>query len=795
MRTAIVGILVASLLGFGRVAPLRAEVTAEQVHRSISDAIGFLQRQQKPDGSWNEEVLGMSGGVTALCTLSLLTAGIPKDDSGIQKSLAFLRKIEPKMNYVVSLQTMVFCLAEPQRDLQLIVRNVKFLENQQRRDARYSGGWDYNKGQSAVDNSNTQFVALALHEAERAGVVTSEATWRLTRDYWERTQNPDGSWGYVEGQSGTGSMTCAGLSALLMAREKLNDGDAKVDGERVECCSDRKDNSPITRAMNWLGRNFSVHQNPGDMAHVLYYLYGVERVGRLANRRLIGNHDWYREGADALVRRQTQLGAGQWVGVGTGEQRPVIGTCFALLFLAKGRRPVLAAKLAHEPGEDWDHHRQDLANLTRYCEKKWERELTWQVMRSKDATVDDLNQAPVLYVSGSEMPIFTDAEVRVLRQYLDLGGFLFAENCCGGKEFDAGFRKLMERLFPDRDERGQPLYQLRLLPPEHSVWSAEEPVDPKYLKPLYGLDVGCRTSVIYCPENLGCYWELDRLGRTQTYPAPIEAEIRAVRSIGINVMAYATNREVKYKLEIPRILADDGKLDAVERAKLYIAELRHGGGSGIAPAALVNLLRQLSVDTGLRVSTEKRELSLIQDALFDYHLIFMHGRTGFTFSDAERKQLRAFIERGGMIFGDAVCSSEEFATAFRREMSLIFPDAPLKSIPLKHDVFTDKFGGFDLSQVMLRDPRRGNAGGPLRADVVRATPELEGLQFGTRYGSAGAVGSSLDRSSFCILTSAFAPRFPCPLNCSTEKRSLVRSKPKSRRKSPSSLSSPVSFPA
>ncbi|MBA4016692.1 MAG: prenyltransferase [Pirellula sp.] len=731
----LVAAAVGAALWLGLVLPssAQAEVTAEQVRRSIDDAVGFLERQQKPDGSW-EDYLNYPGGTTALCTLSLLTAGVEVGDPVIQKALAYLRTLDPKLNYVVSLQTMVLAAAEPQKDLALIVRNVKLLESRQHRDDRSGGSWAYENPSRIADNSNAQFVLLALHEAERAGVTTSEATWRLARDYWERSQNADGSWGYFTGQPGSGSMTCAGISALLMAREKLAEGDAKVSGETVECCVEHTTDNAIARAMGWLGRNFSVYQNPGDAGHILYYLYGLERVGRLTNSRLIGNHDWYREGAEALVRRQAQLGGGAWIGAGSGEQTPIVGTCFALLFLAKGRRPVLAAKLEFDPQPSWDNHRHDLANLTRYCEKKWQRELTWQVMRSKLATVDDLNQAPVLYISGSKAPAWSDAELKILRQYLDLGGFIFAENCCGGNEFDAGFRAMLARMFPDRDERGTLLYQLRPLPLEHSVWNAEEPVDPKHMRPLEGLDVGCRTSVIYCPQNLGCYWELDRLGRKQRYPEAVEAEIRAVRSIGINVLAYATNREVKYKLEIPHILADSGKPDAVERAKLYIAELKHGGGSNIAPTALVNLLKQLSLDTGLRVSTEKRELSPLQDEVFDHHLVFMHGRSSFSFSDAERKQLRLFVERGGLIFADAICSSEEFAASFRREMGQIFSDAPLRPIPASSEMFGEKFGGFALGQVTLRDPRRGNGAGPLRFDVIRTSPELEGVQLGNRYG-------------------------------------------------------------
>ena len=55
--------------------------------------------------------------------------------------------------------------------------------------------------------------------------------------------------------------------------------------------------------------------------NVLYYLYGLERVGRLTARRFIplfptkpgqpDRADWYREGAEHLVRSQDPL-SGFW---------------------------------------------------------------------------------------------------------------------------------------------------------------------------------------------------------------------------------------------------------------------------------------------------------------------------------------------------------------------------------------------------------------------------------------------------------------------------------------------------
>jgi len=51
--------------------------------------------------------------------------------------------------------------------------------------------------------------------------------------------------------------------------------------------------------------------------------------------------------------------------MGHGEDNPLVGTSFALLFLSKGRWPVLLGKLQYGPGNDWNQHRSDVGNLTR----------------------------------------------------------------------------------------------------------------------------------------------------------------------------------------------------------------------------------------------------------------------------------------------------------------------------------------------------------------------------------------------------------------------------------------------
>ncbi|HWA98678.1 MAG TPA: prenyltransferase/squalene oxidase repeat-containing protein, partial [Pirellulales bacterium] len=228
--------------------PARADIDAEQVRKSIDLGIGFLLRQQAADGTWTDHP-GFPTGVTALCTLALLTAGVPASDPNIQKALIVLRKPQSKrMTYTISLQTMVLCAAEPNKDKLLIRQNVRWLEEQQIRTDEKKGAWGYGDHQGSGDNSNTQFALLALHEAERVGVPVSEQTWRLALGYWQRTQNIDGSWGYMPGLSGTGSMTCAGIAALVIAGEKLNSGDATYDENGVHCCGDQQANTALERA-------------------------------------------------------------------------------------------------------------------------------------------------------------------------------------------------------------------------------------------------------------------------------------------------------------------------------------------------------------------------------------------------------------------------------------------------------------------------------------------------------------------------------------------------------------------
>ncbi|MDX1965286.1 MAG: DUF4159 domain-containing protein [Pirellulales bacterium] len=752
------------MIGGTALPPLHAQqevakgpVDAVQIRTAMDKGVEFLRRSQNNDGTWDGHP-EQPGGVTALCTLAMLNCGVPASDLQVAKALAHLRTKTPEKVYASALIIMAFAAADPKQDAATIKKHALWLQENQAKNENTRGAWAYDRPTGRPDNSNSQFALLGLYEATRAdvGVNISPATWKNSLDYWKKSQNEDGSWGYifdklVHGRTvpGTGSMTCAGIASLLIAQSMVEQGDAKIQGDNIICCGNQELDEGVESGLRWMGRHFTVRFNPANFSGAgvgwnMYYLYGIERIGRLSGRRFFyGNqgqaHDWYREGAEHLVR--TQNVGGSWSGGNDNEGNPPVSTSLALLYLSKGRRPVLLAKAKFGSGNSWNRHRDDVANLTTYVEQEWKADypigLSWQVVDLERATVEDLLQSPVLFLSGSEAHEFAPATVQLLRDYIDRGGFIFAEACCpGGGDFDRSFRRAIQQMFADKPE-----HTLKLLGPEHAIWRAEKSIPPDALRPLWGVDYGCRTCIVYVPPraaddppgNLGCWWEINTLRKQLNFTEKTKKQWQGAYGIGLNVLAYATNRELKSKDQNLNLELTGKKVDSGDRALVYLAKLKHPGGCDTAPGALPGILRAAEQQLGFRVEVDSRLIDITGESIFDHHLVFMHGRNDFRLTPNERKRIREYIERGGTLFADAICSSPAFADSFRQEMREIFPQGKIEPIPPTHPLWTNKYGGFDLSKVVRRDPQNA-ADQPLEARKQVGPPELEGVMVGDRFG-------------------------------------------------------------
>ncbi|HLF93814.1 MAG TPA: hypothetical protein VJB14_10135 [Planctomycetota bacterium] len=104
----------------------------------------------------------------------------------------------------------------------------------------------------------------------------------------------------------------------------------------------------IKNGMAWLGANWSVTENKGPAevhegapnAYVYYYLYAVERLGMLYDTGKIGGRFWYADGAKVLL--EAQKPDGSWDA--SEPRQPPWDTCFAILFLKRATRPLIATE-------------------------------------------------------------------------------------------------------------------------------------------------------------------------------------------------------------------------------------------------------------------------------------------------------------------------------------------------------------------------------------------------------------------------------------------------------------------
>lgn len=729
-----------------------ADLSESDVKLGIERGKKFLIDQQKQDGSWS--IIGgdeVRIGVSSLAVMALLNSGMSPQDAPARRGLQYLRSrgIDDLAGHFETYQTSLLIMAlvagKERSDFPKIAALAQRLEDGQLSRGNV-GGWSYRLDSKhpdggGGDESNSQFAVLGLKESVEAGFGVNRKTWERIREYWIKEQCPDGGWGYGGGNASKGSMTVAGVSSLSITQQMLQaDEGVQPDGS-PPCCQETKVDVALQRGLNWLGRSLSVHANPGSASNwMLYYIYGVERAGRLSGQRFFGEHDWYREGTAMLLSTQNQI-SGSWVGAGIFENSEVLSTSYALLFLSKGLAPVLINKLKYGPRHPnnpnetldnaWNRHPRDVRNLTELISSmpKWPKLLTTQELdlarAVKTGGVNALLQSRVLFITGPG-PLVCDAdETKLLKEYLEEGGFIFACPSCHNDEFEASFRTLIKKMLPPGEGNLNPL------PPDHPVYRSEHPLQAEGV-PLYGVDFGCRTSIIYSPEDLACLWDYWAKVDPPNRNIQLKAKIIRATQIGVNVIAYATGREPPDKTQVREVAQTSSDLDSIERGLLQIAQIKHEGTWNAAPRALRNLLISLNENVGLSASTKMRDLELTDKNLFRYPIVYMHGRNKFTIPSEERKQLRMYLERGGVLFADSCCGAKPFDKSFRDLITQLFPERKMERIPITHELFTDQIG-HDVKHLNRRTSEGGESATGGNFTTRSAEPILEGIELDGRY--------------------------------------------------------------
>ena len=533
------------------------------------------------------------------------------------------------------------------------------------------------------DNSNSQYGALGVWAAEDAGVAVSSEYWVNVRRHWVRSQRINGQWGYVNFTSpsndGRLSMTVAGITMMLVAEDHLGVGSA------VEEVGRPPYSPTVSRALAWLGAGDHAVDLPEDWP--AYTLYGLERAGLASGLKSFGRHDWYRELAAKQVLGQGPDGS--WGGV--------VDTAFTLLFLARGRHPILFDKLQFDGA--WANRPRDVANLTRFASTSLERQLNWQVVSVHDSW-QNWTDAPVLFLASHATPLLADEDVDKLRAYAEAGGLIFTSTDAESPAFDRFVTGLAARLFPR--------YPLHDLPADDPVYRSLFPLDKSRPRsPLRGVSNGSRLLLLHSPADLGRTWQLHEF----------LAEPGAFR-LGLNVFIYAAGK-ADFLNRLQSAYVAEPAVDPVGTTS--VARVVYDGDWDPEPAAAGRFARVFLGDTSIRVNVADVDAARLDARATP--LAMLTGTGPVRLSAAQELALHRYVAAGGVLLVDACGGSATFANDARGTvLPHAFGTVPLLDLSPDHPILTGAGPGMTPVDLRLRPFAADRAG-------VRSVP-VQSLAIG-----------------------------------------------------------------
>lgn len=719
-----------------------AGVTDDQIGKAIAGGVdyllgkfdakaGVLSNVQQDDAAYYV-------GINALAVYALLASGQATDDprlnhrgAAMAQRLDVLRSL-PFTNghlqtYGRGLRATCLAVFDRPEDIRVLMADADALMG-----TTLGGAYTYNRpyvrpGARGLfagnpedhnwDNSNSQYGLLGVWSAADADnrVEVPREYWAAVAKHWTDCQLPDGQWGYGAAQAGRLSMTSAGIASLFVAHEYLDQGS----GGSVSVGRDPFP-PPLAKGLAWYERgNNALRVTEGNWWG--YQLYGIERVGLASGFKHFGHNDWYRELGRRVIERQNPDGS--W-GDGT------IDTSYALLFLARGRHPVLMNKLrfgvdddgdevvertaaelaAAKAGGYWANRPRDLANLARFATRQLERPINWQVVNA-DNPWTDWTDSPIVYVASHQPPALTEEAEQRLKRFVEAGGMLVTHADAGSAAFDKWARGLAAKLFPQ--------YPMAPVPDAHPIWTAAFRVAAR--PPLAGVNNGSRLLWVHLPADVAMRWQkVDEIRRFEgrgvaapvaTTPQAEEATARALAPfhLGVNLYLYAAGKQnLRNRLDAAWVEPPA----APPIATVGVARLRYAGNWDPEPGAWVRYANWFQRLTSVKLAVEPialADLSAKSVARFPIaHLTGtgnpLGGAAKVNFSDAEVAGLRAYVEAGGLVVADATGGMNAFATDVRESLlPRAWPTALPRLVDAGHPVLSAGAPGMeDLPKLRVR---------------------------------------------------------------------------------------------
>ncbi len=661
-------------------------VTDEEVGRAIDKIKKYLYEKQDPQsGNWEfrSRPGGLKrdrvqvGGETALVTLALMLSGESAQNPNIARAIKYLQDLEMGGTYAVSMRAHVWAQLPPQY-LQFLEKDAQWLLEAASR--HQLGLFDYQPVPSSyIDNSVTQYGILGLWEGSKRGISVPRRYWERWLDHFLKAQLPDGSWVYgasaaesIGGEGsgnifdapGTGAMTTTGLTTLLVAQEELY-ADRKAPEPKITAA--------IQKGMDWLDKNFDLDAGGGGYNH--YYLYGVERVALASGVRYLKGMDWYKVGAEQIIREADKL---------QGSRQDYLKTSFALMFMARGRYPVWISKL-EIPEIAWNNHPNDLHFVSLYLSDQREGEVNWQVVNINDASPDEWLMAPALYLASNDAVSLTAPQKRVIKQYIDKGGLLVTCADNDSAAFNNSIRQLVAELYPQYpvkrvEEKNRLLHSWQKLPNGDQM-------------PIYTVSNGARELVIMPGFDWGYQVQSER-----------HANQSNAWKFATNLFAYATDKGV---LNNRLVRPFEARQERQSLGRMKIGRARYQGNWLPEPATWEVLSDFVFNHTGFSVTATPADgdgvLDLEDIGDSELKLIHLSGIEAVKLTPAELEAIQAYVKRGGTLLVENVGGQGGFSQGVLDQLSGLFksPAVPLTGADA---VISGEGlpGGFDCRRTLYR---------------------------------------------------------------------------------------------
>lgn len=108
------------------------------------------------------------------------------------------------------------------------------------------------------------------------------------------------------------------------------------------------------------------------------------------------------------------------------------------------------------------------------------------------------------------------------------------------------------------------------------------------------------------------------------------------------------------------------------------------------PRDVANVVRWIGRQSERDLNWQIINLSSPLADLFDAPILYISGNQSLGFGDEFKAKLKAYIEQGGLVVGNADCQGRDFSTSFRKLGQELFPSYEFRELPAEHPIYTNQ---------------------------------------------------------------------------------------------------------